>query len=144
MGVSGQLHAPAALYPRGKDPRYPLDRRLFGPQRSLFKRIEILALPCEYIFSLMNFIVNNQEHFKTNCAIHSVNTRNKNQLHRPIANLSCFQKSAYYAGIKIFSLLSSLTSIINKKAQFKVALKIYLIIHSFYSGDEILMFTNKS
>jgi hypothetical protein len=25
-GVSG--HAPAALYPRGKDARYPLDRRL--------------------------------------------------------------------------------------------------------------------
>jgi hypothetical protein len=28
MGVSGQRHAPAALYPRGKDPRYPFDRRL--------------------------------------------------------------------------------------------------------------------
>jgi hypothetical protein len=28
MGVSGQRHAPAALYPRGKDPRYPLYRRL--------------------------------------------------------------------------------------------------------------------
>jgi hypothetical protein len=28
MGVSGQFHVPAALYPRGKDPRYPLDRRL--------------------------------------------------------------------------------------------------------------------
>jgi hypothetical protein len=23
MGVSGQRHAPAALYPRGNDPRYP-------------------------------------------------------------------------------------------------------------------------
>jgi hypothetical protein len=32
MGVSGQRHAPAALYPGGKDPRYPLDRRLGGPQ----------------------------------------------------------------------------------------------------------------
>jgi hypothetical protein len=30
--VSGQHHAPAALYPRGKDPRYPLCRRLGGPQ----------------------------------------------------------------------------------------------------------------
>jgi hypothetical protein len=33
MEVSGQHHAPAALYPRGKDPQYPLDRRLGGPQR---------------------------------------------------------------------------------------------------------------
>jgi hypothetical protein len=32
MGVSGQSHAPAALYPRGKEPRYPLDRRLGGPR----------------------------------------------------------------------------------------------------------------
>jgi hypothetical protein len=32
MGVSGQRHAPAALYPREKYPRYPLYRRLDGPQ----------------------------------------------------------------------------------------------------------------
>jgi hypothetical protein len=31
-GVSDQRHTPAALYPRGKGPRYPLDRRLGGPQ----------------------------------------------------------------------------------------------------------------
>jgi hypothetical protein len=31
MEVSGQLYAPAAL-PPGKIPRYPLDRRLGGPQ----------------------------------------------------------------------------------------------------------------
>jgi hypothetical protein len=31
MEVNGQLHAPAAL-PQGKEPRYPLDRRLGGPQ----------------------------------------------------------------------------------------------------------------
>jgi hypothetical protein len=31
-GVSGQHHASATLYPRGKGPRYPLDRRLGGPQ----------------------------------------------------------------------------------------------------------------
>jgi hypothetical protein len=105
---------------------------------------KILALPCEYIFSLMNFIVNNQEHFQTNSAIHSVNTRNKNQLHRPIANLSCFQKGAYYAGINIFNTPpSSLTSLVNKKAHFKVPLK-DTIKHSFYSVDEFLMFTNKS
>jgi hypothetical protein len=30
--VRGQLHAPAVL-PAAKEPRYPLDRRLGGPQR---------------------------------------------------------------------------------------------------------------
>jgi hypothetical protein len=72
----------------------------------------------------MNFIVNNQEHFQTYSAIHSVNARNKNQLHRPIANLSYFQKITYYAEIKIFNIVpSNLTSRVNKKAQFKLALK---------------------
>jgi hypothetical protein len=32
MGVSGMRHAPTALYPGGKDPQYPLYRRLGGPQ----------------------------------------------------------------------------------------------------------------
>jgi hypothetical protein len=31
-GVSGQRQVLAALYPRGKDPRYPLGRRMGGPQ----------------------------------------------------------------------------------------------------------------
>jgi hypothetical protein len=31
-GVSGQRHAPSVLYPREKDPRYPLDRRVSGLQ----------------------------------------------------------------------------------------------------------------
>jgi hypothetical protein len=35
MGVSGQHHTLAALYPRGKNPWYPLDGRLTGPRASL-------------------------------------------------------------------------------------------------------------
>jgi hypothetical protein len=35
MGVSGQRHAPAALYPRGKDPRYPLAGGWVGPRAGL-------------------------------------------------------------------------------------------------------------
>jgi hypothetical protein len=45
---------------------------------SVFKRLEILNLPCEYIFSLLLFIVNDQEHFQSNSTVRSVNTRNKN------------------------------------------------------------------
>jgi hypothetical protein len=63
--------------------------------------------------------------------------------HRPIANLLCFQKSTYYVGIKIFNNLpSGLKSLMNEKAQFKVALKRYLNTHSFYSVDEFLLSKN--
>jgi hypothetical protein len=96
-----------------------------------FKRLRILPLSCEYIFSIMNYIVNNKEHIWTNSAVHSVNTRNRQHVHRPTANLSCFQKGAYYAGIKTFdNLPSSLKILMNEKAQFKAALKSYIHNHS--------------
>jgi hypothetical protein len=40
MGASDQRHAPAALYPRGQDPRYPLDRKLGGLQLLWTQRLE--------------------------------------------------------------------------------------------------------
>jgi IS1 family transposase len=59
-------------------------------------------------------------HHQTNSAVYSVNARNKHFLHRPVANLACFQKSTYYSGINIFNnLSSSLKSLINEKAKFK-------------------------
>jgi IS1 family transposase len=101
--------------------------------RSLFKKLEILPVRCQCMFSLMNFFVNNQENFQTNSSVHNINTRNKHHLHTPIANLSCFQKSAFCSGIRLLnSLLRSLTNLQNEKAQFKVA-------HSFYSLDEFFV-----
>jgi hypothetical protein len=40
MGVSGRRHAPATLYTVGKEPRYPLCRRLGGPRSGLDKSLE--------------------------------------------------------------------------------------------------------
>jgi hypothetical protein len=92
----------------------------------------------------MYFIVNNQKHFETNSVVHSVNKRNKHQLHKPMAKVSCFQKSTYYAGIRIVnSLLSSLISLLIKRAQFEVACERYLITCSFYTVDKFLMFRKK-
>jgi len=41
---------------------------------SLFKQSEIIPVPCQYILSLTNFIINKQENFQTNLSIHSINT----------------------------------------------------------------------
>jgi wobble nucleotide-excising tRNase len=49
----------------------------------------------------MKCIAINQEKFQKNVSIHNINTSNKNQLHRPNFNLSCFEKSKFYGGIKI-------------------------------------------
>jgi hypothetical protein len=111
---------------------------------SLIRIVEILPVPCQYIFSLVNFFVNNQENFQTNPSVRSISIRNKHHLYGPITNLSCFQKSAFYSSIRIFNSLShSVTNLKNEKAQFKVAVRRYLHAHSFCSVDEFLMCTDK-
>jgi hypothetical protein len=65
-------------------------------------------------FPLTNFNTNN-EHFQTSADVHGVNTRPKHYLHKTVA-FSCFQKTTYYATIKIFSnLLFDLESLMNEK-----------------------------
>jgi hypothetical protein len=86
------------------------------------------------------FIVINQENFQTNLSIHSINTVNKHHLQRPNVNLSCFQKSTFYAGIKIFNgLPSGVTILKNDKAKFEAALRKYLNTHFLYSVDEFFI-----
>jgi hypothetical protein len=108
--------------------------------RRLFKKLEILTVPSHYICSLMSFFIGNQENFQTNLSVHTIN---KHHLHRPIANLSCFQKGASYSGVRIFNRLpQSITSFKNEKTLFKVALKKFLNAYSFYSVDEFFACTD--
>ena len=44
--------------------------------RRLFKKLEILTVPSQYIYSLMSFFIGNQEKFQTNLSVHNINTRN--------------------------------------------------------------------
>jgi FtsZ-interacting cell division protein ZipA len=91
--------------------------------KNLFKRLEILSLPSEYIFSLISFITN---------------TISTNQL----LTSHDFRK-AYYAGISIFyNLPSDFTSLMNGKTHFKAAQKQYLNAHSFYSVGEYFLSKN--
>jgi len=67
----------------------------------------------------MNYIISYQEIFQTNSSVHNINTSNKHHLHRPNANLCCFQKSTLCAGIKISNVLPSNVAVLkNNKAKF--------------------------
>ena len=88
------------------------------------EQLEILPVLCPIIVSLLNFIINNQEFFQTNSSMHNINTSIKHHFHRPNANLLCFRKITFYAGIKVFnSLPPSVTILKNDKAKFKAALR---------------------
>jgi len=69
--------------------------------RELFKKLEILPLYSQYIYSISIFIIKNKHLFYTNSQIHSIHTRFKTNLHPPTTNLTKFQKGAYYSAIKI-------------------------------------------
>ena len=71
--------------------------------RDLFKKLGILPLQSQYIFSLLIFVVKNKDLFKTNSDIHSFNTRFNHDLHIPTANLAAFQKGAWYSGVKVYN-----------------------------------------
>ena len=105
--------------------------------RKLFMELKILPLTSQYIFSLLVFVVNNRNYFTPNSAIYDSNTRHKNDLHLPQVTLTMYQRGVYYSGIKVFnSNPRVLKDISNKPDKFKIALRKFLLTHSFYSLDE--------
>jgi hypothetical protein len=53
-----------------------------------FKKLYILPLYSQYIFSILLFIVKNRPLFNTNSDFHNLNRRTSHDLHPPTANLT--------------------------------------------------------
>jgi len=105
--------------------------------RDLFKRLDILPLYSQYIFSISIFVRKNKHLFTTNNQIHNLHTRFKTNLHPPIAHLTKFQKGVYYSGIKIFNNLPyEIKDLVNEPKRFRNTLKRFLLIKSFYNSEE--------
>jgi hypothetical protein len=66
-----------------------------NPRNSCPSLLPADSVPCEHIASLINYINNNKRKI-LNSAVHSINTRKKPHLHRPLSSPSCFQKSTNY------------------------------------------------
>ena len=75
----------------------------FHVRRNLFKKLHILPMTSQYVLSLLIFVVQNKNFFLTNNENHNLDTRQRNNLYLPQANLTIYQKGAYYSGIKIFN-----------------------------------------
>jgi len=55
------------------------------------------------MLSLLMFVVQKKNLFLTNNENHNLDTRQRNNIYIPEANLTIYQKEAYYSGIKIFN-----------------------------------------
>jgi len=63
-----------------------------SPCREGFKKLDILTVPCLYIYMLMLFAVKNLNIYPANSSVHGMNTRQQNKLHIPWVRLSSVQR----------------------------------------------------
>ena len=83
---------------------------------TVFQSLGILTITSQFILSLMKFLLQNQEKFTSNTEVHNIYTRNKLKLHKPISNLTLYQKGVYYVSIKIFNRLPDcIARVVEKK-----------------------------
>jgi len=102
--------------------------------RGLFKKFQILPLKSQYILSLLMFVVQNKALFLTKTENYNLDTRQRNNLYLPQANLTTYQKAAYYSGIKIFNNLPlEIKNVAGDQKKFKIDLKKFLYSYSFYT-----------
>ena len=107
--------------------------------RNLFKKLQILPFTSQYILSLSTFVVQNKNLFLTNNENHNLDTRHRNNLYLPQANLTIYQKGAYYSWIKTFNNLPlGIKKVAGNQKKFKIALKKILYAYSFYTREEYL------
>jgi hypothetical protein len=106
--------------------------------RDLFKKkLQILPLYFQYIYSLLMFVVKNRDLFKLNSDIRKISTRYNNDFHLPSSQPKLFQKWVFCSGIKTYSHLPlTIKEMSYDVKRFRQALKRFIHSNSFYSLEE--------
>lgn len=105
--------------------------------KPLFKELNILPLPCLYIFETVCFIHKNQHYFKKNHEIHHHFTRKANNLHLNTTKTTTKNKSVSHRGLILYNAFISKHGN-SHYTQFRNALKQFLLKHCFYTINEYL------
>jgi hypothetical protein len=125
------------IYDYNESPYIITDSRPTDSCRQLFKKLGILPLMSQYIFSLLLPIVNNKALFQINSKIHSINTRYNSDFHQPLINLTTCKNVIYYIGIKVFSYLRThIKDLSHNVNQFRLALTDFRHFHPFFTFEE--------
>jgi hypothetical protein len=82
-------------------------------------------------------MVKNKNEFIVNSEIYGINSRQQNNLHQPLTNLTKYQKGIYYSGLKVYhNLPPHIKDTSDDLENFEAQLKQLLHLHSFYSLQE--------
>jgi len=107
----------------------------------MFKKMQILDLYSQYIFSLLLYVMNNEHLFTKNLEVHINDIRSANIIHLHLSNLTKYEKAAHYAGNKIFNHLPThMKCVANGIQILKLAFKWFLLSNSFCSFKKIFYF----
>jgi hypothetical protein len=105
--------------------------------REQFREMKILPLRSQYIYSLMMFVIKNREIFCTNKDCCEINIRHNMNIHMNQVNLAKYGNGVYHVAVRIYSgLPNKLKAISNDPKMFKISLKEFLYLNSFYTLDE--------
>jgi hypothetical protein len=105
--------------------------------RNLFRKLEILLLASQYIFSLMLFVVNNRYFFLLDSDKHNISTRHTNSFYQLSTNFAMYQKGIYCIGIKVYNNLPPyIKEESHNPRKFKTCLLHFLHTYYFYSIEE--------
>lgn len=74
--------------------------------RKICNKLNIFPIAIQCVFWLLSFIADSMESVQTNSELHSVDSRHKQDLHMPNANLTSYQEGMCCAGTKLFSALT--------------------------------------
>jgi hypothetical protein len=104
--------------------------------RPLFKKLQILTVPSQYIYSLFGFVVKNKNLFTSNFEIYKVHTRTMNNFHLSLVNLTMTQKGVLCSGSRLFNSLPTQIKCLSDYVKiFHRKLSSFLLQHTLYNLD---------
>lgn len=109
--------------------------------KPLFKQLNIMPLPCIYIFEVLLFVMKNMnsiDSFHKNHQIHNYNTRQCANLHLEGTRTNLCKSGVLHTGITLYNNLPNHIKIIGNFKQFKLALRSFLLSNLFYSVNDFL------
>jgi len=105
--------------------------------REGLKELDILTVPCLYIYALMLYVVKKLNIYCTNSSVNGMNTRKPNKVHIPSVRLSSLQTVVYCSSVNIFNRLpQNIFKFCNNVNAFKNFLRDCLVKNAFYSIEE--------
>jgi hypothetical protein len=109
-----------------------------SPCRQLFKDLNLLPLPCVYIFELVcySYIKSHFGELDQNIAVHNHNTCQKLNLQVQFCSTNVSKNGVMNMGIRLCNKIPNKIRVVGKMRQFKRVFRSYLVQHVFYSVEE--------